>query len=263
MRNLRFAFLAMLAALAAVAMTGGATRAQASCVYVIVWHDTAYFGFYSLEQLPGTRAGMPIDGAITPDCADTGGPPGSPTDAKASRIQGLSPDVAIVSGGTTLVAEGYLPQLRSFPLRRRDSASPDETRNCTTGPPVVINGTADGALFGLSVRRASGGVVSNLFIDSHTRVVGLRRHGLPFIGDGQRVRLVAVPCQVKGANGPKLVVRRITAAGPIVGQASAKRVLGKDWDGVSTPVTHSSTFWVAALPAAAAAGGWLRHRRLG
>src|SRR3954453_8360755 len=130
MRNLRFAFLAMLAALAAAAMTGGATRAQASCVYVIVWHDTAYFGFYSLEKLPGTRAGMPIDGAIAPGCADTGRPAGAPTGRKASRIQGLSPDVAIVSGGTTLVAEGYLPQLRSFPLRRRDSIPSDETRNC-------------------------------------------------------------------------------------------------------------------------------------
>ena len=171
MRNLRFAFLAMLAALAAAAMTGGATRAQASC----------------------GRARR--------------------RDAKAFRIQGLSPDVAIVSGGTTLVAEGYLPQLRSFPLRRRDNIPSDETRNCTMRPPVVINGTAEGALFGLSVRRASGGVVNNLFIDSHTRVVGLRRHGLPFIGDGQRIRIVAVPCRVKGANGPKLVVRRITAAG--------------------------------------------------
>ena len=34
--------------------------------------------------------------------------------------------------------------------------------------------------------------------------------------------------------------------GPIVGQASAERVLGKDWDGVSTPVSKSSTFWIAA-----------------
>lgn len=209
-----------------------------------------------MEQLPGTRAGTPIGGAVTPDCADTGGSPGSPTDIHASRIRGLSPDVAIVSGGSVLVAAGYLPQLPSFPLQRPGSSPADLTRNCTTGPPVPVDGTADGGFSGLAVRRAPGGLV-RLDLDSGTRIVGLSRHGLPFIGAGQHVHVTAVHC------GTKLVARRITAAGPVVGEAPASRVLGDDWDGVSTPLIHSSAFWISALLLAVAIGGWALHRRLG
>jgi hypothetical protein len=251
MRRLWFAVVATLAA--ASALTGGAKPAQASCLAVVVWHDTAYFGLDSLEQTPGARQGGPLSGAVVPDCADTGGPPGSPHDTHAAAIRGVSPEVAIVSGGEVFVATGYLPYLPGFPLHHRGAEAP---RTCTAGPPVGIDGTAETGIFGVSVRRTTGGL-QGLSVDAHTRIVDMHRHGLPFIGAGQHVHAEATRC------GTKLVARRITAAGPIVGQASATRVLGDDWDGVSTPLIHSYVFWIAGLLLAAAAGAWALHRRLG
>jgi hypothetical protein len=251
MRKLWFA---VLATMAVAAMSSGAERAQASCINVVVWHDTAYFGFSSLPKLSDVRAGSALSGAVVPDCADTGGPPGSPSHVGARRIAGVSPDVAIESNGQVLVSSGYLPLTRSFPLKQRDTPSVNETGNCVAGRSRVIDGTADSVLYGVSVRRPSGGL-ETLFVDSNTKVVGLHRHGVAFVGRGQRVHIVAVPC------GTRLVARRITAAGPIVGQATASQVLRDDWDGASWSFPWR-VVWIGALLATAAVGAWALHRRV-
>jgi Family of unknown function (DUF6281) len=258
---MRKRWLAMMATLAAAAMAGGAERAEASCIRVVVWHDTAYFDYSSLDQIPGARAGTALDGALIPDCNDTGGSPGAPSHVDATRLAGLPPDVAIVSEGEVLVSTGYLPQTPGFPLKREGSTPLDETGNCVVGPARTVDGTVETALYGVSVRRPSGGL-DNLLVDSHTKVVGLRRHGLPFIGHGQRVHIVAVPCQMEGANGPKIIARRITAAGPITGPENVGAELGEDWNGDSALIPWRAV-WIAAILAAAAFGGWALHRRLG
>jgi hypothetical protein len=65
--------------------------------------------------------------------------------------------------------------------------------------------------------------VVDVFIDVHTHITGLSRHGVPYIGDCQRVRIDAVHC------GRELLARRIVPAGRIVPETTAEDVLGQDW----------------------------------
>src|SRR4029079_19705511 len=82
--------------------------APASCAFVIVWHDRAYFAEGSPETQP--HPGEPVQGALATDCADTGGPAAAPTPIAARRIAGVPPGVALLARDTVLVAIGYFPE---------------------------------------------------------------------------------------------------------------------------------------------------------
>ena len=72
---------------------------------------------------------------------------------------------------------------------------------------------------------------AQVFLDGHTRIDGLTRNGLPYIGEGQLVRVDARFCKVPGSIGTKIVARRIVPAGPIVAPSTAEDILGADWRG--------------------------------
>jgi hypothetical protein len=106
-------------------------------------------------------------------------------------------------------------------------------------------------------------VLTDLFVDGHTRMVGASRGGLPYIGEGQRVHVDARTCQVKGAVGPKIIARRVVVSGPVRAPSDVAAVLGPDWAG-SAGDSHRPVVLVLIVIAAlaVAAGAFaIRHRR--
>jgi Family of unknown function (DUF6281) len=244
----------VLATLAA-AFAGTAVRpepAAASCALVVVWHDTAYVAYGPARPAPA--AGARLRGAVEPGCNDTGGDPGPPTPIGVRAIAGVPPQVALMWQKEILVPPGVFPQVRGFPVawRRVD----DETRSCHVRTGVTLTGPATPAPGGieLAVRR---GV--DVLVDVHTRIEGLVRNGLPYIGVGQRVQVEAVRC------GRKTVARRITRAGRIAAPTTAEDILGPNWRGGSGIATQARGWrgLVAAGVVGAAAAVWLivRTRR--
>ena len=209
-----------------------------------MWHDAAYFD-YVASALPPS-AGRPLPGAVAPGCNDTGGDPPPPTRVAARAIEGVSPAAALLHGHRILVALGYFPRAR-------------RTEPCTIAGRVTVTGHAHPAPAFLTVGRSSGGHVVDVYIDVHTHITGLSRHGVPYIGDGQRVRIDAVHC------GRELLARRIVPAGRIVPETTAEDVLGQDWRGGPSIETSARRHgWVTAgtaAVAAAIAGGALVVRR--
>ncbi len=261
-------------AVASAAVSFGAVpapdRADASCIAMVVWHDRPYAGPWNPADLPAIDTGRQLRGAVAPDCADTGGPPGRPTPVRAAAIRGIPTAVAIWAFGGPLVPPGYFPSLPGFPIAPAGGRLDDQTVGCRLGNAVTVDGTADAGFGGLSVvvsrssrhlRLTGGRVLTDLFVDDHTRIVGLSREGLPYIGEGQRVHVEAVTCQVKGAVGPKIVARRVVASGPVPAPASAEAVLGADWAGSPGATWRPFAVILVVAGAAAAVALAIRHRR--
>lgn len=249
----------VLALLAATALSTGwnvaaPAPAAASCAEVVVWHDTAYFRYAGSEPHPPPGVGLP--GAVAPGCNDTGGDPPSPTQVDARAIAGVPPAVALIFGHSILVAPGYFPQVPGFPIRWGPPVA-DETETCRISGALTLAGRAHPTPGRLDIRTS--GRLIDLIVDVHTRFTGLARNGLPYIGDGQAVRIEAVRC------GGKTVARRISAAGRIVPPTSAEDILGADWRGGPSIVTSAGRhrWWAAggAAVTAALAGSVLIVRR--
>jgi hypothetical protein len=262
---------------AAVAALFGAVpapeRADAACIQLVVWHDTAYTGWWNPADLPAFHTGRRLSGAVEPDCADTGGPAAAPAPVPAHAIDGVPSSVAIWAFGAPMIASGFFPQLSEFPIAPDGRRLDDETRGCRLGGALTVDGTAEVAFGNLSVvvshssrplRLTDGRVLTDLFVDGHTRMSGLSRDGLPYIGDGQRVHVIARTCQVKGAVGPKIVARRVVAAGPIAPRPGVAVVLGQDWAGTAGgPVgaTGRALIVIVGVAAAGAVAFVIRRRR--
>ena len=108
---------------------------------------------------------------------------------------------------------------------------------------------------------------AQMFPDGHTRVEGLKRNGLPYIGEGQLVRVDARFCKVPGSVGTKIVARHIVPAGPIIAPSTAEDILGADWRGRPGVVSratggHSLAVAIVILVAVVVVGTILTaHRR--
>ena len=230
---MRRAFWMPALAAAVVTAAGGVTPAPAvaSCAYFTVWHDTAYSQYWSAAAAPRVNQGAALRRAVAPGCNDTGGATPAPSPVGARAIVGVPPAVAIRSQGMVMVATGYFPQLPGFPLVPRPA--PVGTSTCRPGRALVLTGRAlpgTGQMVLADVRSSrpvplSDHELINLEVDAHTRITGLARNGLPYIGTGQRVRIAARRC------GGSVIARTITPAGPIVRASTAEDILGADWRG--------------------------------
>ena len=221
--------------------------AAASCALVVVWHDAAYFEAVPsvLRPSPGRR----LAGAVAPGCNDTGGDPPAPTRVAARAIAGVSPAAALLYGHRILVAIGYFPRAR-------------QTAPCRIAGPVTLTTRAHPAPAFLTVGSSSAKQPVDVYVDDHTHILGLSRHDLPYIGEGQRVRIDAVRC------GAELLARRIVPAGRIVPETTAEDVLGPDWRGGPSVETSARrhgwvTAGIAAVTAAVAGGVLILRRRPG
>ena len=218
---------------------------------LVVWHDVAYAGVWNPADLPAFRTGGELRGAVVPDCADTGGPAAAPTHVRAASIDGVPTSVAIWAFGAPMIASGFFPQLPGFPIAPTGGRLVDDTSDCRLGGALTVDGTAEAAFGKLNVvvshsserlRLTGGRVLTDLFVDGHTRMVGPSRGGLPYIGDGQRVHVDARTCQVKGAVGPKIIARRVVVSGPVRAPTDVAAVLGPDWAGSAGDHTGRSSW---------------------
>jgi hypothetical protein len=252
---------ALLAALAGAGVA--APSANAGCAFVVVWHDRAYLASGG-PQDKRPQPGAPVQGALEPGCNDTGGAGERPTPVRATSIDGVTPEMALLVRNTVLVAYGYLPTVPT-----------DETRGCNLGGPVRITGRTNVALgfIDVSVKHSTVrlhhllGGSAQVFLDGGTRIDGLARDGHPYIGTGQRVQVDARFCKVPGSVGTKIVARRIVPAGPIVAPSTAEDILGDDWRGSPGVVSrttggHSLAVAIVIILAAGGIGAALvAHRR--
>jgi hypothetical protein len=230
---MRRAFWMPALAAAVVTAAGGVTPAPAvaSCAAFTVWHDTAYSQYWSAAAGPRVRQGAALRGAVAPGCNDTGGATPAPTRVEARAIVGVPPAVAIRSQGLVMFASGYFPQVPGFPLVPR--VAPVGTSRCRPGPVLTLTGRAlpgTGRMVLADVGSSrpvplSDHELIDLEVDAHTRITGLARNGLAYIGTGQRVRIAARRC------GGSVVAGTITPAGPIVRASTAEDILGADWRG--------------------------------
>lgn len=239
---------------------------------MVVWHDTAYAGVWNPADLPALHTDRELRGAVVPDCADTGGPAVAPTPVRAASIDGVPTSVAIWAFDAPMIASGYFPQLPGFPIAPKGARLVDETSDCRLGRVLTVDGTAEVVFGKLNVvvshsserlRLSDGRVLTDLFVDGHTRMVGLSRGGLPYVGDGQKLHVDARTCQVKGAVGPKIVARRVVASGPVGGATDVAAVLGPDWAGSAGESHRTVVVVLIVIAALGAAVGALaiRHRR--
>lgn len=248
----------MLVLAAAVSMSAGAAvpdRAFAGCAVAVVWHDTSYFQYWGRGEAPSAYPGQRLQGAVVPGCNDTGGSTPAPTSVGARAIRGVPTAVAIRSHGVLLIAPGYVPQAPGFPLTRPGARVEDETRNCRLGAPLTLSGRAlpdPGRLNLGDVRssrplRLSGHEFIDLVIDGRTRLTGLTRDGVPYVGNGQAVRIQGQFCRVPGSVGPVVIARRIWPDGQIVRPSTAEAILGGGWRGGGGAVQRfGGAGWTAA-----------------
>jgi hypothetical protein len=204
--------------------------ARASCAAVIVWHDTAYFGYSTSGARPHSAPGPRVRGTVQPACNDTGGGAGSPTPVNARAFAGVPPQVALLWNGGIYVPAGEFPQLSGFPIRF--GLVDDETRTCRVTAHVTVSGhvlPAPGEVDLADVRSTRPLRLFDhrlsVLVDVHTRIAGLDRNGVPYIGRLQAVRIDALRC------GHMIVATRVVPAGPIALAATAEDVLGPHWRG--------------------------------
>jgi hypothetical protein len=263
--------LVLAAAVGAAVAVAAPGRAFGECAYVVVWHDRAYVQYWSFAAAPHADPGPSLRGAVEPGCNDTGGDVPSPSSVGARAIRGVGTDVAILSQGGILIAPGYFPQVGGFPLVRPGAPVEDETRNCRLGAPLTLSGRAlpdTGRLNLGDVRssrpvRLSGHEFIDLVVDGRTQLEALTYNGIPYVGNGQAVRIEGQFCRVPGSVGPVVIARRITRAGPLVPQSTAEDILGAHWRGsagVAADGGGPRRVVAAVAVLAVALGGWLLVR---
>jgi hypothetical protein len=154
----------------------------------------------------------------------------SPSPVGARAIAGVPPQLALLSTGGVHVPTGVFPQLPGFPIR--SGPVDDETQTCHVTANVrasghVLPGSGEVDLADVRSSRPLQLVDHRLLVlvDVHTRIAGLDRYGVPYIGRRQAVRIDAVRC------GHMIVATRIVPGGPITPVATAEDVLGPHWRG--------------------------------
>jgi hypothetical protein len=202
---------AAVAALGAAAATLGPAPAdaQAACGAVLKWRGVFYFGDFPTR---GIKFGARVGTGQIPDCADTGEPPGPSTPITLLRVAGVRPAIAVGTAPDRelYLRHGFVIQSPHHPLHEKifRGRSPNETRGWSCGrefrragrvasaPPLVVR-----------IRYRGTRRQPQLFVDARTRFSDrLTRFGVPFLGIGARVTVVATRCTASGGRS-KVVVR--------------------------------------------------------
>jgi hypothetical protein len=168
------------------------------CGSDLVWHDRIYYA-ESVVGLPARAESLGVAGV--PSCPDVlGGETGASRAVDVIGLAGVSPNLALAVADDAqhgYFAAGYFVQLPSHPLHFVLAAAPPECRG-----PVSLRlvGRVERNVGSLALR---GRVV---LVDARTRIAGLSRGGLPYVGVGRDVAVSAVRC------GSSLVARGIEPA---------------------------------------------------
>jgi Family of unknown function (DUF6281) len=181
---------------AALALIGlafaGCVRAQeggegsGGCAAAIVFEDALYLGAGDEKGAPrpGKRAGE----AVYPGCDDGGGAePDTPVNVRA--VRGVPNSVALYADGDLYVNHGYPTALPEHPLHAQldgGRRARVRGRRCRLEGEILM-------LQPLWVR--AGGRRVNVVIDRRTEIHGFDRGGLPYLEEGDRIRIEARGCR--------------------------------------------------------------------
>ena len=181
-----------------------APAAHASCAGGISYNGGFYYG-----TTAAVKAGASLPGGYLPGCDDavavdpaTGArltPAPAPTPVELHRIPGVPTRVAVAYDGRAALAPGWLPQVAGHPLHKlfrtakpASCGSAWHLRGKVQAPPLP------GAPVSIAARSVT-------LVDG-TRVVGLARDGLPYLGAGDAVDATVRSC------GGTLVADRVARA---------------------------------------------------
>ncbi|MFL5939825.1 MAG: hypothetical protein ACJ75Q_05915 [Gaiellaceae bacterium] len=186
-----------------------------TCAARVTWNGAVYFDETFPTLPPATlilgTGGRPTCGGIN------GGEAGASSTVQVRRLIGVDPRVAVAVNGEpehAYLTRGYFVQLPGHPLHRSLrpwQRSRSELEGCAATRPVEVAGTvrfSTGA--GIDIERGRGEAF--LFVDPFTRVRGMERNGLPYVGPGQRIAVDATACLWPGGRLRKFVPRLIRPA---------------------------------------------------
>lgn len=212
MRPLRLAaFVAFLLAILALVVS---PAYGTSCVPLVEWNGVTYSGGMNLARAP--MLGRSIGIGAVPPCGESGC--GGPDGRKVTIVEvaDVPPEVAIASADvpqTVYVAPGYLAILPGEPLHDivfgDRPGAPNQRRGFRCDELFRLDGVVAvtpvwGTNFRVRVTRASGsarervGRTLNVFIDSRTEIMALRRNGIPYLEEGERVSVEGALCRGSG-----------------------------------------------------------------
>ena len=214
-----------------------ASQMDGDCMAALVWQGVRYEGAQVTDPPP---LGAPLADGVIPAC-----PPDPEREVDVAALRGVHPSVAVATPGPAReypgsdivwLGPGYVASSGLHPLH-------DELRGAGWRPPVYGQDEWDcqrrralrvrvrerpAALAG-SVRVTADeeteafirgdDVDTYVVLDANTVVVGLRRHGVPFIAAGAELDVAAREClgedQEPGLRGLRLIVAtRVRAATP-------------------------------------------------
>jgi hypothetical protein len=126
------------------------------------------------------------EGFLSPGCND-GGAPEPDRPASVFAVRGVSPDVAVIDDGNLYVNTGYFTELPDHPLHDRFHGRPDRPRRKVRGARCEINGRVLETFSSLWVETKRGRI--SVVVDSRTTIEGFDRAGLPYVDEGDAVRV--------------------------------------------------------------------------
>ena len=207
-----FGLAAFLAAIAGVIVS----PAYGSCALTVEWKDVSYVSVSLTREL---KIGPSLGIGAFPPCRDTAGAGCQEEYAEPATIFAVPdvlPEVAVAVAGearTIFLAPGYFAYLPGEALHDvmfgPDRSRPDWRKGVRCVEPFSVFGTvsftpAPGTVFRLSVSAATGsardraGRTMELSVDGHTKIVGLERHGIPYVQERDEVKAEGVLCHRGG-----------------------------------------------------------------
>ena len=167
------------------------THVSGLCGSDLIWHDRAYYAV-PVEGLPAS--GEPLGVGGVPSCTDVlGGETGASRAVEVSALAGIEPKLAVGvvdEPRRGYVAAGYFVQLPTHPLH---FVLAERTPECGGSHRLRLVGYVERNDGSLTLQAASGDTVV-LLVGSRTRILGLSRGGLPYVGLGRKIQVEAVRC---------------------------------------------------------------------
>jgi hypothetical protein len=193
----------LIACLAVLAGCGDDGESSAGCAAVVVRSDETYFGVDHGNLPPPGEA---LEDGEVPGCDDGGGPEAG-RDVRLTAVSGVPPEVAVYAegqSGSIYLNPGYLLELPSHPLHEAFYGRPGRPLRRAKGKSCALEGEIT-SLDTLTVNAPDG--EQWITVDARTRIDGLQRDGLPYLREGDRVRI-----EGKGCHEAVMLAQRIEPA---------------------------------------------------
>jgi hypothetical protein len=177
----RLALLVVLALAVSACDEDGAGDCDGSYADAIVWNGDVYFA--TRTDPPRRRQGAPVEGGYRTLCG------GRTRPVELRRVRGVPAEAALYPDGDTdrmYLDDGFFIELPDHPLHDQFYGGPTRPRRRERGRPCTLDGEVSNVGY-LQVR--AGGRDVLVVVDVRTRIEGFDRAGLPYLEEGDAVRV--------------------------------------------------------------------------